>query len=219
MGVWSLLVVGAKEAWYRSHESKHLGDFHWSVGYPTNNPTFNPIPMSERTRNLIDCNVRATGSWTDSNGFDWSVYFLRWDPMSIENVLRARIHNPERCLPASGLKEISDLGVRDFPANGLELPFRQYVYAADGKTLYVFFCLWEDSAERQQGMWRMVAGTSLDRIRSVLDGRRKLGQQTMEVIMTGPPNQAAAAQALSAELPSLIRTDNQRHLGTGQAKT
>ena len=47
-----------------------------------------------------------------------------------------------------------------------------------------------------------------DRLRSVLVGRRKLGQQTLELIMTGSETLNQAAQALRTELPALIKMED-----------
>jgi hypothetical protein len=47
-----------------------------------------------------------------------------------------------------------------------------------------------------------------DRLRSVLVGRRKLGQQTLEVIVSGSETLKEAAQALRTEIPALIKMED-----------
>lgn len=204
VGCWAILCIAATEAWYRSHEIKDLGVFHWSANFPTNNPAFKPIELAERTRSLIGHDSGGGASWSDANDVQWTAYFFRWNPTSIESVLRARIHRPERCLPASGLRHVADGGLENFAAGGLQLPFRRSTYEAEGRTLYVFFCQWEDGSEQQGGVWDSKLA---DRIRSVLVGRRKLGQQTMEVILTGPQSLDEATGALRSALPGLIRVE------------
>lgn len=201
VGCWSLLCLLATELWYRSHEVKDTGVFHWTASFPTNLPAYREIDLPPRTKALIGSDLTKTGSWAGGDGFQWTVYFFRWNPTSIQNLLRARVHRPERCLPAAGLQLVTDDGVEKFAAGGLQLPFQQSTYESGGKTLHVFFCQWEDGNEKQGGVW----GSKLaDRIRSVLVGRRKLGQQTMEVILTGPDSLKEAAQALRNLLPSLV---------------
>ena len=66
----------------------------------------------------------------------------------------------------------------------------------------VFFCLWEDGAETQAGL-----GNSkyLDRLKSVLSGRRRLGQQTFEIVLSGYAGMDEAEQAVRQYLPNLIQ--------------
>ena len=63
----------------------------------------------------------------------------------------------------------------------------------------MFFCLWEDGTEKQTGF----AKTKYhDRLRSALAGRRGLGQQTLEIIVSGYPSFEAAEQAVQERLPA-----------------
>jgi hypothetical protein len=203
-GAWSILSLLTTELWYRSHEVKNAGMFHWSVCFPTDNPAYKHVELPKRTRELIAFDAGGGGSWTDANGSEWTAYFFRWNPASIQSVLRARIHRPERCLPAAGLRQVSAGGLESFVAGGLHIPFQKYTYEAEGKTLYVFFCQWEDGNEKQGGVW---SSKLADRIRSVLVGRRKLGQQTLEVILAGPQTLEEAAEALRKALPALIQRE------------
>ena len=204
LGCWAILVIGITEVWYRSHDIRAPGVFHWSVVFPTNNPAYKEIEMSATVRSKIGHDVGSTGAWTGNDGSHWSVYFFRWNPTSIASVLRARIHRPDRCLPAAGLRLVADAGLENFEAAGLQLPFRRYTYETEGKKVHVFFCQWEDGSEKQSGVWSSKQG---ERIRSVLVGRRNLGQQTLEVILTGPETLDEAAQILRKQLPGLIQIE------------
>ena len=53
----------------------------------------------------------------------------------------------------------------------------------------------------------MQASGQADRLKSVLSGRRLVGQQTLELILTGYPSLDDAEQALRNRLPALIRPD------------
>jgi exosortase len=205
VGCWALCVAGANELWYQAHESKKLGDFQWSVRFPTNAPAYMQIDLTPAMLSKMGSDIDAAGEWADDAGLHWTAYFFRWNPTSIESVLRARIHRPERCLPAAGLRLVADGGLVYFQTGNLQLPFRQYTYESEGRVLQVFFCQWEDGDEKQGGMWESKLA---DRIRSVLVGRRKLGQQTLELILTGSDTLKEAAQALRTEIPSLIKMEN-----------
>jgi exosortase len=205
VGCWALCVAGANELWYQAHESKNLGGFHWSVSFPTNAPAYKEIELTSTERGDLGNDAGGAGEWTDDAGLHWTAYFFRWNPTSIESVLRARIHRPERCLPASGLRLVADGGLVNVEAGNLQLPFRQYSYESEGQALQVFFCQWEDGDEKQGGMWE---SKMADRLRSVLVGRRKLGQQTLELIVMGSRTLNQAAQALRKEIPALIKLED-----------
>jgi hypothetical protein len=204
IGLWSLLCIGATEAWYRAHTAKDSGVFHWSVALPDARPSFEKVDLAPRTVKLLAYDQASNGKWRDNDGTEWSAHFFRWKPRSVESVINSRLHRPEVCLPASGFRQLSESELVWFDAGKLKLPFRKYLFEAEGRPLYVFFCQWEDGSEQQAGMQ---ASKGADRLQSVLSGRRLLGQQTLEIILTGPPSLEAAEQQVRAALPGLIKSE------------
>jgi exosortase/archaeosortase family protein len=204
VGCWALVSVAATEAWYRSHTPKDSGVFHWSIALPEGKTGFEKIQLAPRTIKLLKYDLAATGKWRVEEGSEWSAHFFRWQPRSIESVINSRIHRPEVCLRGSGFKQVSDSELIWVEASGLKLPFRKYTYEMDGRTLYVFFCQWEDGAESQPGMQ---SSGQADRLLSVLKGRRLVGQQTLEIIVTDCNSLDLAEQQLRKHLPALIRPD------------
>lgn len=205
VGCWSLLVFGLNRLWYHSHDVKNSGDFQWSVSLHENDPSFHKVELAPRTIHLLAFDQGTTGEWQDAHGVDWTAYFFRWEPRSIESVIYSRIHRPDRCLPASGLREVSDSGVKYFNAAQLELPFHRYIYETGGHNLYVFFCQWEDGEKHQAGL---ADSNWLGRIRSAWGGRLFLGQQTLELILSGCDNLNEADRAVTNSLPDLIKIDD-----------
>src|SRR2546426_10788656 len=49
VGCWAVLCIGITEVWYRTHEIKYAGVFHWSVALPETKPSFQKIEMAPRT--------------------------------------------------------------------------------------------------------------------------------------------------------------------------
>ncbi len=203
LGCWALISIGATEAWYRCHANPNSGKFCWTVAMPVSSPGFQKIELPPRTLQLLSFDEGATGKWTE-NGMEWSAHFFRWKPRSIESVITSRIHRPERCLPAAGLSQVSESKLLWYDAGQFKLPFRKYVFEGEGRTLFVFFCQWEDGFKEQAGMQ---ASNQADRLQSVLSGRRLVGQQTLELILGGYPSLDAAEQAVRDRLPALIRPD------------
>jgi exosortase len=201
-GCWTLLILAFTEAWYRAHDIKSTGVFYWSANFPTNSPEFAAIEINARTRRLLRHDVEDAAKWKEDDGTDWSGYFFRWNPKSVASIISARQHRPDICLPATGLRQVQDAGLDDFETGGLKLPFRKYVYDSNGHPLHVFFCQWEDGTEQQVGMW---SSAKTDRVRAALIGRRHLGQQSLEFIVSGYASLADAEQALRKRLPGLIQ--------------
>jgi len=203
-GCCALLSIGATEAWYRSHGNPNAGKFYWTAAMPTNQPDFKAVEMPPRTLQLLAFDEGANGAWTE-NGRDWTAYFCRWKPRSVESVITSRIHRPERCLPAAGLNQVSESKLVWYDAGPFKLPFRKYVFEGEGRALFVFFCQWEDGFKEQAGMQD---SNQAGRLQSVLAGRRVVGQQTLELILSGYPSLDDADQAVRERLPSLIRAED-----------
>ncbi len=204
VGCWAVLVLLATEVWYRAHEVKTTGAFHWAPHFPTNSPGFAEMELNRRTKNLLRFDSSDTGRWKESDGTEWSAFFFRWNPKSVSSILFARQHRPEECLPAGGFRLVKDGGVELFEAHGLKIPFRKYTYESNAGKVNVFFCLWEDGSEKQSGMWGSMKS---ERVRAALVGRRNLGQQTLEIIVSGYGSMADAELALRNRLPELIQVN------------
>jgi exosortase len=202
VGCWALVSIAATEAWYRSHETNRVITAQWWANFPTNLPSAREIPLSKLARSKLKYDQGSTLAWEEPDGSKWSAFCFRWDAGVATSRMSARDHRPEYCLGGSGYNCQADFGIRYLPAHGLELPFRTYIFDRSGVVLYVFHCIWEDGAAKQKGF-----GTSkyLDRLETVLAGKRRLGQQTLEIIVSGYPGTAEAEQAVRQRLPSLVQ--------------
>jgi hypothetical protein len=150
------------------------------------------------------------------------LYVFRWKP-GRNSALLANLHRPDVCLPASGWTQIADDGVRNYPINDVfELPFRHFEFqrAFENSTpqiAHAFYCLSEDRAATPSSSAIPVQLPSMsgnrsewtraERVRSVMEGRRHLGQQAIEIILIGPaPFPIADAESRLRDLVSdLIR--------------
>ncbi len=155
----------------------------------------------------------------------WFVYFFRWEP-GRNSALLANLHRPDVCLPAIGWKQVADDGVRQYPTGSrrgdLSLPFRHFEFLVGTKeqpapqAAHAFYCLWEDrtsgtaTASPSQLRPSMTtfpsSWTRGERVRTVLEGRRHLGQQVMEVVLAthGLIDSKEAQADFTALLPKLI---------------
>jgi hypothetical protein len=159
-----------------------------------------------------------------------SMYFLRWNP-GRNSALLANLHRPDVCLPAVGWKQVADAGVRDYPVMpSFTLPFRHFEFQHGGQlhvapqVAHAFYCLWEDRAAApsagasklpQMGGSRS-SWSRQERLRAVLEGRRHLGQQVMELILIArhPIDSGVAEEEFAKLLPDLVKSTGNKDIAT-----
>jgi exosortase len=151
------------------------------------------------------------------HGVACHLHVFRWKA-GRNSALLANLHRPDVCLPASGWTQVADDGVRNYPVTGaFELPFRHFEFQrAFGNSVlqkaHAFYCLSEDRAADSS----IPATTSLpgmtgspsewtraERLRTVLEGRRHLGQQVIGVIFVS--SEPFSSTDAESHLRDLIR--------------
>jgi exosortase len=221
---WLLLVEIGAAGWYRVHERNLVRGVRWDVQWPEHAPNFRKLKIDEEIRAVLRFDGGAAAAWTlsspvnatEPNTVSCSLYVFRWKPGK-NSALLANLHRPDVCLPASGWKQMADHGVRNYKVNGsFELPFRHFEFqrTLEGsmpQVAHAFYCLSEDRASRgsaplgntdSPGMFgNRSEWTRAERLRSVLEGRRHLGQQVIETIfISNAPFPAADAESRLADL-------------------
>jgi exosortase len=161
----------------------------------------------------------------EPTGISCSLFVFRWNPGK-NSALLANLHRPDVCLPATGWTQVADDGARNYPVNGsFELPFRHFEFrrgfeGSPPQTAHAFYCLSEDRATRTSTSLGRSPGengrantnspgmfgnrsewTRAERLRSVLEGRRHLGQQVIEAIfISTEPLSSADAESYLQDL-------------------
>jgi exosortase len=202
IGIVTLISLGATEIWYRTSDAKHAGIFQWDLNFPTNRLNYKTVQLTPRVSRSLGYDEGGAATWTGDRGEEWNVYFFRWNQRSLQSMFKARGHRPEVCLPASGFRQIGDFRIVSFSKETITLPFYSYIYEADGRVSYVFFCQWQDGFHQQM---ELAGAKQSDRIRSVLDARRRLAMQTLEILITNCATPEEAEARLRSTLPGLIR--------------
>jgi exosortase len=200
---WFLLAEVLTQSWYRLHESNAQPNARWSVVWPESGAQSKTIRIDETVRSILRYNEGREGIWQDEAGYSWQAFFFRWAPARNSAQL-ASAHTPDICLRGAGYKLTRDVGTELVAVAGLNLPFHQYVFERAGSPLHVFYCRWED----QKGTHFDTSydnGSKLSRILAVLAGRRNLGQQVLEAIVSGPETPAEGLASLEQQLPQMIR--------------
>ena len=232
--VWLVLVEFAAAGWYRAHESSLVASTRWDVKWPQTAPNFRDVRIDEQVRNILRFDHGQAAAWRlpalDSTNDGSSatrplictVYFFRWKAGK-NSALLANLHRPDVCLPAVGWGQTADTGVKNYPVTpNLSLPFRHFEFR-DGargqptqQIAHAFYCLWEDRVPASAATSQLPqlasapsAWTRDERVRAVLEGRRHLGQQVMELIIQGRDATGSdeIERLFASEIPSLIEVD------------
>ena len=199
--IWLVCVEVGVELWYRARERNLPDPVAWGITWPQDNRTFREIAVTDATRQYLRFDEAMDGGWREPDGTVWQMIYLRWNAGRVAPHL-AKNHTPEICLTASGRKLISASPSRLIPVHGLPMPFRSYVVEQRGAPVHVFYCLWEDR----------VPGATFgpdplgfrSRLRAALEGRRNLGQRSLEVVVWGLVDPAVAESALRRQLEKLL---------------
>jgi exosortase len=199
----ALAALAGPEIWYRTDQRGPADVIRWSLRLPESEPSFESLKLPARTAEILAHDEESLGRWNEPDGSQWSAYCFRWNPTSLQSVIKARQHRPEICLPAAGLRQTSVSSLDHFSAGDFHLPFHKHTFEAENQRLFVFFSLWQDGDE-QEGMRKF---DQRERIKWVLARRRALGQQTLEIICAGYPDMATAEHAVRLRLPDLIHVE------------
>jgi exosortase len=235
---WLLLIEVASAAWYRAHERELVSSAHWDVEWPRSAPRFHETKINEDARRILRFDRGYAASWFTAGPESHahvgpvicSAFFLRWEP-GRNSALLANLHRPDVCLPSAGWKQVADTGVRDYAVTpSFALPFRHFEFERrpqlhnSPQTAHAFYCLWEDrAAAPMAGAARLpqMSGsqstwTRHERLQAVLEGRRHLGQQVLELVLIAPHRieRPAAEHEFAELLPRVVKVadQNRRYL-------
>jgi exosortase len=204
---WLGTSEAATEGWYAAHEKQTVKPAPWSIALPTSMPDFRQSELGERSRALLKYNEGHLASWRTTEGFHWQMYYLRWLPGRVSKFL-AGGHYPTVCLPASGLRLVSELEPFVCQVGTLSIPFVTYLFEDGGRDVYVFHAILEDNQESYNNRIVYRQAKQEERVESVLRGERNLGQRVIGVAVRGPLGVAEAQDTLQATLHQIITTDS-----------
>lgn len=194
------------EVWYHVRERELLVNPQWSVNWPSHSPHFVKTSLPKNSLAMLRCSDSESATWEDTQGDQWSGFVLRWKP-GRNSAQLAKGHRPEICFPAAGAKLVDVLDPVSVEVRGIRLQFRHQIFAVGPGFFHVFYCLWSDRVALHE---REVIedGSQLSRLLAVAAGKRNLGQQVLELVVSGPESSDAALALFKAELGALIVPDS-----------
>ena len=149
--VWLLAIEAGTAAWYDLGARAHAVLPAWTIVPPSAAPGFRNVKIDDRSRRLLrfDRGLSATWSHPGIPEDQCTLFFFRWEP-GHASAAQAEMHQPHICLTASGLTQIADWGIQPLQLpDGITLPVRRYEFGLNGRTIYVFFVVWQDRAGAQ----------------------------------------------------------------------
>ena len=229
--VWLIVVEIGAAGWYRAHERELVEATRWEISWPRSAPNFRELKIDEQMRTVLRFDRGQAATWTlpAPNSADaastkppmvCTAYFFQWNAGE-NSALLANLHRPDVCLPSVGWKPSGDSGVMNYPVGAnLSLPFRHFEFrhrtsAQAFQVAHTFYCLWEDRVRASQPAQMAGAPSAWsrdERVRAVLDGRRHLGQQVLEVIMQtrGDEDDAQINSSFAELVPSLVKVEGRK---------
>ena len=91
---------------------------------------------------------------------------------------------------------------------GIELVFRTYRFDANETKNYVFFCVWEDRRDPAEELRPPDEWNPASRVRAVLQRKRHLGQQVLEIAISGIENEKDARAAFERRIGEILQPDS-----------
>jgi exosortase len=191
------------EAWYRSHERDFVAATRWSMNWPTNSPGFREVKVGDAAQALLRCSQSRGAAWQDENNNHCIAFFLEWHAGKNSSQL-AKSHTPDICLAATGMKLVDELEPCVITVRNLKLTFRQYSFEQQGRAVFAYHCIWEDRVPRQAMTLREDWSVS-SRFLAARMGKRHLGQQSLELVISGPATAEQAEAVLENELTRILQ--------------
>jgi exosortase len=201
---WFLLCLVGTEIWYRQNETSVSRPQHLSVEWPKEGFPVEELPVSASAQRVLLYDSAKCAAWEDRQGVHWAFYSFVWDS-GRTSTQSARIHRPENCLQGSGAVLQAELGPTTVELQGRPLLFRTYLFRRAGVPLYVFYLIWEQTNRDAATSTIRQDWSGWSRLQRVWLGQRNLGQQSLEIVLTGPASAADAAAALKEDLGKIVR--------------
>ncbi len=191
------------QGWYRVHERALPPPLVWNLKLPRQAPDFSEGTFADRMQALLKFNSGTTASWNTPDGYQWQMYYLQWLPGRVSKFLSSS-HYPTVCLPASGMRLVSETGVWNCRVGNVEVPFTTYLFDEGGRDVYVFHAIVEDRPAKGGTRLSYRQVSSHERIDSVRRGERNLGQHVVGIAVRGPLAPSEARAVVSSTLESVI---------------
>lgn len=204
---WLVLVLAGTELWYYDPTPRPESRLQFTAPRASM-----PLKIAPAAEALIRSDRTTSAQWVGGDGARWLVYFFEWDFGPAFARVAAQMHRPDLCLPASGREMKEDRGDRPFAIGDLPVSLRSFTFKEGRETLFVYHGIWQVRSERGLRHGPLHAYKHRAALQSVLWRERDIGQQVIELAVTGYRDGTQADAAVAKMLPELF-TDRARSPG------
>ncbi len=205
LSAWVLFIAVGTEIWYRSAPPPNAA--WWRIEWPEKQNGFAEIPITPAVKDMA-FDIGRQGHWRESDGTLWTMFHFRWLPGLATTRIAARWHNPDICLIAAGFQRVAEYEPTIIRKGDIEILFRTYRFDVKDQKNFVFFCVWEDRRDPGEELRPPDEWNPGSRIRAVLQRRRHLGQQVLEVAISGVADEKAALALFRERIVSFVQPDS-----------
>ena len=100
---------------------------------------------------------------------------------------------------------MADLKPIHLTTDGAVLWFRSYLFEKDERPLYVYYTVWEEANLDADPALVKQDWSGFSRLQRVWLAQRNLGQQSVEIVLSGVRDEQEARTALQAKLGDIVR--------------
>jgi hypothetical protein len=192
--------------WFRIEDKRAETNQAWSINWPTGAPGYREEQLSKLVFDMLRYDTAKSVTWQDEAGNHWGFIALRWGPDN-KNSFIGRGHTPDVCFAGAGWKLVSEPAPVRLTVNGLDLPFRRYLFEVEGRTAYVFLTLWDERSPGGRQETPFAYGIAR-RLKAAVEGKRHQGLKKLEISIIGPTSADAAVDVLTKGLKELVEVQN-----------
>ncbi len=201
--LWLLSVEGVNRWWFQSAERHTRSGPSWELHPPEHDPAWKPTVLSEEAASILRYSHGKSAVYSEIGAPLWQIFFFEWDPGRTSAQL-ARMHRPEICLPAAGIRHVGSAPPFTLAAAGTTLEFEGSVFDSQNGVLYVYRTLSEQRPDtaRANAFDLGVKG----RLLGAWAGVRNTGQKLLQICVVDAHDEFEARQDIQDRLPPLLRS-------------
>ncbi len=197
-----VLMAGGTEAWYWWKAKDLVRAAVWTVAPADTSGAVQDEPLAEKAEEMLRYDVGFQRAWQDEAGRLWHLIFVEWEPKRM-SLHYAQPHLPEQCQRMIGRTIVSKSELRRTEANGVGIVYNLYKIRAGADEFYLMYVVSDDRMAGEQ--IEISRATPANRLKTVLAGRRNMGQRSLQLALVGEPDEAKAEEAMRELLPQLIQ--------------
>lgn len=204
--VATILMVNetATRVWYLYGQREIASLPQWTASFPEEHWSFQPAPLSDFAREILNPDIYRAGSWRESDDIRASGYYIEWNRGQVARSIPF-LHNPTICLPAAGCELVGMLDPIEITTPAGTIPFHVYKFRQSGEELLVAFTIWDPSraqplAQPNVGSWRSWWHAQWNEVR---EARQHQPAQLLTVAVPSAPTQATSLERI---IPDILRS-------------